>query len=87
MDNSTSSQKYQNEDDLDFWKVDVLNYYSAVKENIPTELLAFPVFQIVGKNGPLDPSRPRTGFVPVFSDIFSMGSQKGPMRSRCAIAA
>ena len=33
----------------------VLNYQMPVKENITTELLALPVFEIVSRNGPAGP--------------------------------
>ena len=33
------------------------------------ELLAFPIFEIVGKNGPADPFRPEIQYVPIFAII------------------
>ena len=45
-------------------KVKVLICQSPVNPNIPTELLAFPVFQIVGKNGPADHLRPPNAIFP-----------------------
>ena len=38
----------------------------TVKENITTELLAFPIFWIVGQNGPVDPFKPQIKFFLVF---------------------
>ena len=37
--------------------------------NIPTEFSAFPIFDVVAKNGALDPFRLHMGFVLIFSDI------------------
>ena len=46
---------------------------SIAKKNIPTELFAFPVFHIVGKNGLADPKSDL-----LFNFLtFSIGSQKG----------
>ena len=47
--------------------------------NIATEPLAFPVFQNIGVNGPLDPFRPQIGSCPI-SFYISIGSQKGLYR-------
>ena len=55
MDISTSSQNHKTEDILDLYKVKVEKHQSPVNLNIPTELLAFPVFLDVGKNRPTDP--------------------------------
>ena len=50
----------------------------AVNVNITTELLAFPVFSIVGENGPVDPVRPQIGFRPIFLFISYRILKGGP---------
>ena len=44
MDITTKSTKHKNEELSGFGKVKVTSYSSNMKQNIPTELLAFPVF-------------------------------------------
>ena len=55
MNIATSIQTHKNEDMLDFRKVKVQNHYSLANLNIPTELVAFPVFLVDGKNALADP--------------------------------
>ena len=55
MDISTSFKKHENEEISDSWKAKVNNYQFPVNLNIPTELLALPIFEIVGKNRLADP--------------------------------
>ena len=48
---------------------------------ITTELMAFPIFQIVGKNVFKTPADPKSDFSELFP-MFSIGPQKEPTYSR-----
>ena len=48
----------------DFGKVKVKSYSSNMKQNTPTELLAFPKFETQGKDGLPHPGRPQIGIFP-----------------------
>ena len=42
-----------------FRKVEILIYMCVLSKHICTKLLGFPIFKIVGKNGPASPRTPR----------------------------